>query len=98
MTGGDKRLAQDSNGFCGISSGWRYVYGTGLLIQLGIVLGWIVVWTGIILAPSSVSAKVGLRPDVIISYRSPFHDVLVRNEIYFVGKDINFVTNEFFFS
>ena len=30
-------------------------------------------------------------------YTIPFHDVLVRNEIYFVTNEINFVTNEFFF-
>ena len=27
----------------------------------------------------------------------PFHDVIVRNEIYFVRKEIHFVTDEFFF-
>ena len=27
----------------------------------------------------------------------PFHDVLVKNEIYFVRKDIYFVTHEYFF-
>ena len=40
MTGGDKRIAQDSNGFGGISFRWRYVYGTEMLIQPGIILGW----------------------------------------------------------
>ena len=34
-----------------------------------------------------------------MKYKSsiPFHDVLVKNEIYFVGKEIKFVINDFVF-
>ena len=33
---------------------------------------------------------------IIEEKRIPFHDDLVRNDTYFLGKEINLVTNEFF--
>ena len=50
-----------------------------------------------------ISAKKGRRMTKFLSIAPillttiPFHEVLVRSEIYFVGKEINLVTNKIFF-